>query len=119
MPRREAKPLERPLAPPAKTLEGRNDQLTALAFDLAERRMMDGTASAQEVVHFLRQGSPAQRHLIEKLERENELLKTRVADMEARRSSDDIYARALAAFRGYSGQDPVDPEADEFDENLY
>jgi hypothetical protein len=27
--------------------------------------------------------------------------------------------RALQAFRGYSGQDPVDPEAEEYDEDIH
>lgn len=119
MPARKAQPLDTPIPPPAKTIEGRNDQLTAAAFDLAEKRLHDGTASAQEVVHFLRQGSPAQRHLIEKLQGENGLLLARVAEMEARTNRDDIYDKALKAFRGYSGQEPVDPEADYFDADVY
>jgi hypothetical protein len=117
MPARKAEPLATPIPPPAKTLEGRNDQLTSAAFDLAERRLHDGTASAQEVVHFLRQGSPAQRHLMEKLEAENELLRARVMDLENRTNRDDIYTKALAAFRGYSGQEAIDPEADYFDDS--
>lgn len=119
MPARKAEPLTRPIPPPAKTLEGRNDQMVSAAYDLIERRIYDGTASAQETIHFAKQGSPAQRHLIEKLEAENGLLAARVAEMEARTNRDDIYDRALKAFRGYSGQEPVDPEADYFDENVY
>lgn len=117
--RKTAQPLDTPIPPPAKTLEGRNDQLTAAAFDLVERRIHDGTASAQETVHFLRQGSPAQRHLMDKLEAENELLRARVQDLENRSNRDDVYAKALAAFRGYSGQEAIDPEADFYDENIY
>lgn len=119
MPARKAQPLDTPIPPPAKTLEGRNDQLTAAAFDLVEKRIHDGTASAQETVHFLRQGSPASKHLIDKLEAENGLLLARVAEMEARTNRDDIYDKALKAFRGYSGQELVDPEADYYDENVY
>lgn len=119
MPARKAQPLDKPIPPPAKTIEGRNDQLTSAAYDLVEKRIYDGTASAQETVHFLRQGSPAQQHLMEKLRAENGLLVARVAEMEARTNRDDIYDKALKAFRGYSGQEPVDPEADYYDENVY
>lgn len=118
MPRRGSEPLDTPIPPPATTIEGRNDQLVAAAFDLVERRIHDGTASAQETVHFLRQGSPAQRHQIEKLERENILLKTRVEEMASRSSSEDLMKEALLAFRGYSGQAPIDPE-DNYDPQLY
>lgn len=93
--------------PPAKTLEGRNDQLIALAYNVAEERLRDGKASAQEIVHLLKQGSPAQILQISKLENENEVLKTRVREMESRVSSEELYADALAAFKGYSGQGPT------------
>ena len=42
---------------PAITPEGREKQLISLAMDLAEQRLLDGTASAQEVTHFLKLGS--------------------------------------------------------------
>lgn len=108
-----------PLPPPATTIEGRNEQLIAAAYDLVERRIHEGTASAQETVHFLRMGSPRDRLEQEKLRRENLVLQTRVKEMEARTSGDELLSRALAAFRGYSGQDPVDPEAGPYDPNVY
>lgn len=109
------KPIEDPvpLPPPATTLEGRNDQLIALAFNLAERRLSEGTASAQEVVHFLKAGSANARLEQEKLRNENLVLETRVKEMEARRNSDDVYSKALAAFRGYSGTGPILEDEDE------
>lgn len=106
-------------SPPATTIEGRNDQLIAKAFNLVERRMDDGTASAQETVHFLRMGSTRDRLEQEKLRRENLVLETRVKEMESRSSGEELMSRALAAFRGYSGQGPIDPESGEFDENVY
>jgi hypothetical protein len=48
------------------------------------------------------------------------VLETRVKEMESRTSGDQLLERALAAFRGYSGQESVDPEAVTFDaENVY
>lgn len=107
------------LPPPATTIEGRNDQLIAAAFDLVERRIHEGTASAQETVHFLRMGSTKDRLEQEKLRRENLVLETRVKEMEARTSSEELMGRALAAFRGYSGQEPIDHDAGEHHAELY
>jgi len=107
------------LPPPATTIEGRNDQLIAAAFDLVERRIHEGSASAQETVHFLRMGSTKDRLEQEKLRRENLVLETRVKEMESKTSGDELLSRALAAFRGYSGQDPVDPENPTFHEDVY
>lgn len=110
------KPEETPviLPPPATTLEGREDQLIAAAMDLVERRIHQGTASAQETVHFLRLGSVRNQLEQDKLRHENEVLKTRVKEMESRRSSEELYARALAAMRGYQGLEPSEEEADEY-----
>lgn len=104
-----------PLPPPATTLEGREDQLIAAAMDLVEQRIHQGTASAQETVHFLRLGSVRNQLEQDKLRHENEVLQTRVKEMESRKSSEELYARALAAMRGYQGLEPV-LEEDDYDD---
>lgn len=121
MARRKSEEDFEPLPPPATTLEGREDQLIAAAMDLVETRIRSGTASAQETVHFLRLGSVQSQLQNDKLRSENEVLKTRVKEMESRKSGEGMYAAALAAFRGYAGVDPIDPEAprDDYDENLF
>jgi hypothetical protein len=106
--------------PPATTLEGREEQLIAAAMDLAEERIRTKTASAQEVVHFLRQGTVAAQLQNDKLKSENEVLLSRVREMEGRKSQEDLLTRALAAFRGYSGQDPIEGDEDFYeDQELY
>ena len=104
------------IPPPATTIEGRNNQLIAAAFDLAERRLHDGSASAQEVVHFLRLGAAEQRLKEEKLHNENLVLAARTEEMKARSSGEELMEKALSAFRGYSGQVAVNPEEDEYDD---
>lgn len=101
------------LPPPAATLEGREDQLIALAYDLIERRLAAGTASAQESVHFANRGSRKSQLEMDKLVGENEVLRSRVKEMEARKSQEDLLARALAAFKGYSGQEPIEDNDDD------
>jgi hypothetical protein len=104
------------LPPPAKTLEGREDQLIAAAMDLVESRIAEGTASAQETVHFLKLGSVRNQLEQSKIKSENDMLQSRVKDMESRQSSEGLYAEALAAFKGYSGQEPI--EDDDYDEDV-
>lgn len=106
-----------PLPPPATTLEGRENQLISAAMDLVEERIRNKSASAQETVHFLKLGSVSAQLQNEKLRAENEVLGARVKEMESRGSSEGLYAEALAAFRGYSGQET--PEEDYDDQNVY
>jgi hypothetical protein len=120
MVRRKPEVNPRPLPPPATTLEGREDQLIAAAMDLVERRINEGTASAQETVHFLRLGSVRNQLEQDKLRNENAVLKTRVKEMESRRSSEELYERALAAMRGYQGlEDPQSLQEDYDDSDVY
>ena len=98
------------IPPPATTIEGRNDQLIAATFDLVERRLHDGSASAQETVHFLRMGANNYRLQEEKLRRENLVLESRVEEMKARNSGEELLKDALAAFKGYSGLEPIQEE---------
>jgi len=98
------------LPPPATTLEGREDQLIAAAMDLVEKRIAEGTASAQETVHFLKLGSVRNQLEQNKLKAENNMLSARVKDMESRQSSEGLYAAALAAFKGYSGEEVIDED---------
>ena len=62
---------------PALTPEAREKQLIALAVDLAEKQLIEGTASAQVISHFLKLGSSKETLEKEKLEEENKLLRAR------------------------------------------
>ena len=42
---------------PAISPEARDNQLIALAYNLVEKRLLEGTASSQETTHFLKLGS--------------------------------------------------------------
>ena len=98
--------------PPALTLEGRENQLIALAMDLAERRMLEGTASSQEVTHFLKLGSSKAVLERDKLREENKLLRAKTEALQAQRSNEELLSKALKALRGYRGED--EGEDDEY-----
>jgi hypothetical protein len=93
---------------PATTPEGRENQLVSLAVDLAERQMLEGTASAQVISHYLKIGSTRERLEQERLSRENELLKAKVDAMASTKRIEEIYQLALNAMRTYNGQEPIE-----------
>lgn len=91
-------------SPPADTQEGREDQLAALAFNLAEQRLRDGTASNTLIEKVMQNGSRKARLEIEKLQRENELLIAKVKAIESAARIEELYSHAIKAMRIYSGE---------------
>ena len=89
---------------PAKTFEARENQLIALAVDLAEKQLSAGTASSQVITHYLKLASTTERLEKEKLEIENELLKAKTEALKSAKKVDEMYAKALDAMRTYTGQ---------------
>jgi hypothetical protein len=107
MPRNPERAGSRPLRP-ATTPEGRESQLVALAFDLVEKRIREGTATSQEVTHFLKLGSSREQLEQQRLHHENELLEVKREAMKSQARMEETYKNALDAMRRYSGQDPMD-----------
>lgn len=93
---------------PATTPEDREDQLIAKAFDLAEKQIDAGTASAQVISHFLKAGTRRERLEQEKIERENQLLEARADQIASQGRMEELYKDAIDAMRAYSGQDSHD-----------
>lgn len=89
----------------AETPEARESQLISLVFDLAERKIRDGTASSQVMTHFLKLGTIHAELEKEKLVHENELLRAKTEAIKSQQRMDEMYANALAAMRSYSGND--------------
>lgn len=94
---------------PALTPESRENQLVALAMDVAEEQMLNGTASNQVITHFLKIGSTKYQIEKRKLERETELLKAKTELAESSKNMEELYANAIKAMKSYSGaEDDVD-----------
>lgn len=90
---------------PAFTPEARENQLIAAATNLAEKQLLDGTASSQVITHYLKLGSSKERLEKEKLERENELLRAKTEALQSAQRVEELYANALDAMRRYNGCD--------------
>ena len=101
--------------PPADSPEARENQLIAAAVNLAEKQLLDGTASPSVITHYLRLASGRERLEREKLERENEVLRAKAEAYESNRRTEELYEKAIEAMRSYSGLDDeedIDPYYD-------
>lgn len=88
---------------PALSPEVRENQMISLAVDLAEKQLMEGTASSQVITHYLKLGSTKERLEKEKLEEENKLLKARTEALQSAKRIEELYSDAIAAMKRYSG----------------
>lgn len=93
---------------PALTPEARENQLIALSERLAEKQLREGTATSQVIVHYLRLGSMREKLEREKLKHENELLEAKKEALESAKRSEELFNKAIAAFRSYRGEDNGD-----------
>ena len=99
--------------PPAINPQDREDQLIALAVDLAEQRLRDGTASNQLIAEIMKLGTTKERLQKEKLQRENEMLRAKTEAIEAQKRTDEMYKKALNAMRSYAGLGAYEDEYDD------
>lgn len=93
---------------PAKTVEGRENQLIALAIDLAEKQLADGSASPSVIAHFLRLGSTNAQLERAKLEHETALLKAKtesIQEAKQTRARIEEAIEAMKSYRGYSSNE--------------
>ena len=91
----------------ATTPEARENQLVALAMNLAEKQLRDGTASAQVVSHYLKAGSSREYLEKQRLAMDVELMRAKREVMESHAKMEELYEKAIQAMQGYqTGQMP-------------
>lgn len=96
-------PNHKPKLRPALTPEARENQMIALAVDLAEQQLRDGTASSQVITHYLKLGSTREKLEKEKIEEENKMLRAKTKSLESMEHIESLYKEAIDAMRLYSG----------------
>ena len=97
---------------PALTPEARENQMISLAVDLAEKQLMEGTASSQVITHYLKLGSTKERIEKEILEKQKEEMlqarekQIRELDQVQRKLAEleELYKNAYEAMKQYSGR---------------
>lgn len=90
--------------------EAYENRLINKAYKAVEKRIESGEATAAELVHFLREGSIRQQLELEKLKKENELLKAKTESIASQKEVKELYSEAISAFRKYSGVPSMDDE---------
>lgn len=108
-----AAPKRKPRRRPAVTEDGREKQLVSLAVDLAEKQLLEGTASSQVITHYLKLGSSREKLEQARIKEENRLLITKGELLESGKRTEELYAEALDAMRRYAGQEPPGSQNDE------
>jgi hypothetical protein len=101
------------------TDDGREHQLVSAAMDLAEKQLIEGTASSQVITHFLKAGSEREKLEQQRLRQENEVLTAKVEAMASAKRVEELYSQALEAMRTYAGRDPDFTEYVEEDDGYY
>lgn len=97
---------------PADTPEAREAQLIALATNLAEEQLRNGTASSQVITHYLKLGTVHAQLENEKMKRENRLLEAKSDAIESAARVEQLYEQAIKAFGIYHGDISPDGEED-------
>ncbi len=96
---------------PALTPEARENQMIALAMDLVEERLRNGTASSQETTHFLKLATRSEKINQQLAEKDLELKEAKRQAIQSQARIEELYANALKAMQRYSGH-----EDDEIDD---
>lgn len=89
--------------PPARTPEARENQMVALAVELAEKQLMNGTASSQVITHFLKIGSTKEKIEKEILLKQKDLISAKTEAIQSGKDVKELYKEALKAMQLYSG----------------
>ena len=93
---------------PALNDDARERQMISLAVDLAEKQLLDGTASSQVITHFLKLGSTKERIEKEILEKQKDLITAKTEALQSQKRVEELYSEALNAMKRYSGQGDVE-----------
>ncbi len=105
MPRKIVKTVDDNYQPsrPALTPEAQENHMIALAMDLAEKQLREGTASSQVVCHFLKLATVKDQLELEKIRNETELAKAKADNLKSSQRSEEMIAAAIEAFKSYKG----------------
>ena len=93
---------------PGLTPEARENQLVSLAVDLAEKQLLEGTASSQVITHYLKISSTKEQLEKAILEKQKDLIEAKTQSLQSSQKIEEMYAQAMEAMKNYSGQGDSD-----------
>lgn len=100
---------------PATTPEARENQMIDYAVSLAEKQLIEGTASSQIITHYLKLAADKKREELELkiLEKQAELYDAKTKQLRNQEEFGVLYERAIAAMRTYGGHGGEEDESDD------
>ena len=97
---------------PALSPEAQESRMISLAVDLAERQLLEGTASSQVITHYLKLASTKEHLERQLLEKAVELKQAKTEALQSAKRIEELYTNALSAMRNYSGHGDPDEYED-------
>ena len=104
---------------PALTPEARENQMIALAVDLAEKQLLEGTASSQVITHYLKLGTTKEKLEREILAKQKALIEAKTENLQSAKRIEELYKNALDAMKSYSGHMTESDEDEDEYQNLF
>lgn len=95
---------------PALSPEVEENQLIAIATDEAKKRLLNGTASNQLIIHYLKLGNPRERVERAILEKQKELIEAKTESLRSEKRREELFTEAINAMRRYSGNGESDED---------
>lgn len=96
---------------PSRTPEGRMNQLINLAVNLAEDKLIDGTASSQIISLLLGLATTKAELELEKMKSDLRLADAKIESMQVQQKSSELYEEVVEMFKKYNGvQDEEDDD---------
>lgn len=86
---------------PALDVSARERQLIALAVDRAEEKLLDGTASNQLIIHYLKLASTREELEKEKIRKEIAQLDAKTEMIQSAARVEELYINAMNAMKTY------------------
>lgn len=87
---------------PASNPESREQQLVNYAVNLAEKQLIEGTASSAVITHFLKIASSRESLEREILQKQAELIKAKASSLTKDRDVENLAKQAIEAMKNYN-----------------
>lgn len=90
---------------PATTPEAREQQLVNLAVGLAEKQLIDGSASAAVITHYLKLATKRESLEREILEKQSKFLEAKASSISQAQDAENLAKEAIEAMKSYRSSD--------------
>lgn len=97
---------------PARSPEEQEAYMVNLATKRAEEQLLNGTASSQVIVHYLKLGTMREKRELELLKSQNDLAQAKIEALHTGEEIKALYDQAIYAMQRYNGtiDDDDEPE---------